>query len=386
MHLGDALGSVRQLADGNAAVTMASAYAPFGDVLSTSGDAETVFQYTGEQVDPTGLVYLRARSYAPSIGLFLENDHLPGHALNPASYHEHLYAYADPINLTDPSGFRPVWPEDLEDFGPNDLRVEYVNAHPHYSVLWDILESVMRCGNMPLDQLLPDMRYVTVRISPYVGLRTFSYNYIRATLPITYGDRNALASLGEEAVAIRIILSEIGSRLRTSIHGVQEGAAVIFNAQWRAHHSIYQHCSSIGACLLSGTQYEGINNRRTFDPICASTYASFDNCRSFFGTNREMEAIEELESWIRTIDLAAVAYHLVVDHLIADFTGGRDRYAHRCGGDQYGEIIDACVGTGNAHTGPMAVFTCHMLLDGTEYCWPSDQAILIDFELDSLQE
>ena len=107
MHLGDALGSVRQLADGNAAVTMASAYAPFGDVLSTSGDAETVFQYTGEQVDPTGLVYLRARHYAPASGRFLTMDAWEGDPQQPLSYNPWLYVLNNPLLLVDPSGRNP---------------------------------------------------------------------------------------------------------------------------------------------------------------------------------------------------------------------------------------------------------------------------------------
>jgi len=104
MHLGDALGSVRQLADGNASVTMASAYAPFGDVLSTSGDAETIFQYTGEQLDPTGLVYLRARYYAPASGRFLTMDAWDGDPYQPLSYNPWLYVAANPVNFVDPSG------------------------------------------------------------------------------------------------------------------------------------------------------------------------------------------------------------------------------------------------------------------------------------------
>ncbi|MEW6093472.1 MAG: hypothetical protein AB1531_05855, partial [Chloroflexota bacterium] len=56
--LGDALGSVRQLIDETGAVTYAASYTPYGELLSSAGEGESAFGYTGEQVDVTGLVYL----------------------------------------------------------------------------------------------------------------------------------------------------------------------------------------------------------------------------------------------------------------------------------------------------------------------------------------
>ena len=54
-YLGEALGSVRQLANAGAAVTLARSYEPFGDTLTSSGAAATVMQFKGEQRDGTGL-------------------------------------------------------------------------------------------------------------------------------------------------------------------------------------------------------------------------------------------------------------------------------------------------------------------------------------------
>jgi YD repeat-containing protein len=73
-YLGDALGSVRQLVEGDGVVTYAASYAPYGEVLASAGEGESVYGYTGEAVDVTGLVYLRARYYAPysAVSLFLE--------------------------------------------------------------------------------------------------------------------------------------------------------------------------------------------------------------------------------------------------------------------------------------------------------------------------
>ena len=46
--LGDALGSVRQLTDPSSEAMLAKDFAPFGDVLSTTGDSSTNYGFTGE--------------------------------------------------------------------------------------------------------------------------------------------------------------------------------------------------------------------------------------------------------------------------------------------------------------------------------------------------
>ena len=111
-HLSDALGSVRQLVDTTVGVALSRAYEPFGDPLLTTGSGSTVFGFTGEQRDGTGLVYLRARYYAPPFGRFLSRDIWQGDPRQPMSYNAWLYVYANPLNATDPSGMCPD--EDLD--------------------------------------------------------------------------------------------------------------------------------------------------------------------------------------------------------------------------------------------------------------------------------
>ena len=57
----------------------------------------TEWSYTGEQNDPTGLEYLRARYYDASTGRFLSQDPLP-------LLQRYAYANNNPANLVDPSG------------------------------------------------------------------------------------------------------------------------------------------------------------------------------------------------------------------------------------------------------------------------------------------
>ena len=103
-NLGDALGSVRQLANAGAAVTLARSYEPFGDTMTSAGAGSTVWQFTGEARDGTGLTYLRARYYAPAQGIMLSRDPLlTGNSFRPKG-NGFEYAYQNPVNRVDPSG------------------------------------------------------------------------------------------------------------------------------------------------------------------------------------------------------------------------------------------------------------------------------------------
>ncbi len=57
--LGDALGSVRQMTDTTGAITYARTYDPYGVIVLTGGVSQSVYGYTGEFQDSTGIVYLR---------------------------------------------------------------------------------------------------------------------------------------------------------------------------------------------------------------------------------------------------------------------------------------------------------------------------------------
>ncbi len=105
--LTDALGSVRQLTNASGAVTMAKSYDPYGVVTQSAGNAQTDYGYTGEMTDSAGLVYLRARHYAPAMGRFLSRDTWGGDVNRPLSFNRWGYVEGNPINLSDPTGMRP---------------------------------------------------------------------------------------------------------------------------------------------------------------------------------------------------------------------------------------------------------------------------------------
>ena len=103
-YLPDRLGSVRHLVDPAGAVQLAQSYDPFGNILSQGSTGSSAFGYTGEQVDPTGLVFLRARYYQPSTGRFLTADSVIPDPLSSQGWNRYAYVGNRPINYADPSG------------------------------------------------------------------------------------------------------------------------------------------------------------------------------------------------------------------------------------------------------------------------------------------
>jgi RHS repeat-associated protein len=103
-HLADHLGSVRSLAGANGDVVGTQAYRPYGSSLSSTGNAGSAYGFTGEQADSTGLIYLRARMYAPALGQFMNRDLWSGDIERPMTFNGFDYAGANPINRVDPSG------------------------------------------------------------------------------------------------------------------------------------------------------------------------------------------------------------------------------------------------------------------------------------------
>ena len=81
-------------------------YTPFGEQI---GEATSGFGYNGEYYNAaSGMIYLRARFYAPEMNRFSQKDILRGSILQPVSLNRYLYVQNDPVNFVDPSGMRQV--------------------------------------------------------------------------------------------------------------------------------------------------------------------------------------------------------------------------------------------------------------------------------------
>ena len=105
-YLYDGHGSVVGLANESGVVTDTYAYDAFGNLISSTGSTEYYYRYCGEQFDETtGLYYLRARYMDTSTGRFISQDSYAGSIFDPISLHKYLYANANPVMYTDPSGY-----------------------------------------------------------------------------------------------------------------------------------------------------------------------------------------------------------------------------------------------------------------------------------------
>ena len=118
-HLGSIVASTKQSSatstTGAALVIERLAYDPFGKRRFTNGnfdptgsiDAQSTNRgFTGhEHLDELDFIHMNARVYDPDIGRFLSPDPTVAHPNNPQSFNRYAYAYNNPLNATDPTGF-----------------------------------------------------------------------------------------------------------------------------------------------------------------------------------------------------------------------------------------------------------------------------------------
>lgn len=91
----DGLGSTVNVTDSTDTLKASSTYDPWGKLLTPLDPLGTKdkFKFAGEALDPqTGLYYLRARYYAPSIGEFISKDPFSGLAQAPLTANGYSYA------------------------------------------------------------------------------------------------------------------------------------------------------------------------------------------------------------------------------------------------------------------------------------------------------
>lgn len=102
----DALGSVLMLSSAfNGAINTSYFYDSFGNTTATTGSATAnSHEFTGEQLDPTGLYYNRARYYNPTTGRFISRDTFIGQTVDPLSLNRYIYTQDNPADGVDPSG------------------------------------------------------------------------------------------------------------------------------------------------------------------------------------------------------------------------------------------------------------------------------------------
>ncbi|HYH05001.1 MAG TPA: RHS repeat-associated core domain-containing protein, partial [Bacillota bacterium] len=94
----DHLGSSSALSDANATLLLRTNYAPYGETITTQGNASVKYRFTGKEQDGTGLYYFGARYYDPMMGRFISVDPI-GDGIN-----WYGYCNGNPIKYVDLDG------------------------------------------------------------------------------------------------------------------------------------------------------------------------------------------------------------------------------------------------------------------------------------------
>ena len=100
--------SVVGVTDGTGSVVGTAGYDAWGVPIAKTGES-LGYGYAGERQDPlTGLVFLRARWYAPAIGRFLTPDRYGATSEDPRTVHRYAYVSSNPLNHVDPTGLQSM--------------------------------------------------------------------------------------------------------------------------------------------------------------------------------------------------------------------------------------------------------------------------------------
>jgi len=105
----DHLGTAMSTSNSSGTVACRDKYTPFGETINNPSCHEDLAGFTGHIKDKsTGLNYMQARYYDPTIGRFLSIDPVTfmdtGH---PGMFNRYAYTFNDPMNLIDPTGTTP---------------------------------------------------------------------------------------------------------------------------------------------------------------------------------------------------------------------------------------------------------------------------------------
>ncbi|MGA8087748.1 MAG: RHS repeat-associated core domain-containing protein [Terracidiphilus sp.] len=126
----DGLGSVIGLTDAKGIPQGAYAYGAWGNTLLAVTDVGTrnKFRFTGEALDPgTGLYFLRARYYDPSVGRLSSRDPLAGIVAKPRTANRYAYVLSNPLRYRDPSGMTTQDAAQGSEFSPLGLNFTLPN-------------------------------------------------------------------------------------------------------------------------------------------------------------------------------------------------------------------------------------------------------------------
>jgi len=253
-YLTDGGGSVRMLADEHETITDTYTYDAFGVLISSTGTTANEFRYRGEQCDTsTGNYYLRARYMDPSTGTFISSDSYSGSTGNPISLHKYLYANANPVSYSDPSGYISL--------------MEGMLAVGMMSVMYNSISSMLnvyqaggsdeQAWTAYLDTLINGVAILGV----YGCLGTVAVSYIWARAMLSVLDF-VFASISLYEAHLAFIEGEIAAGVALTALGLLGMYSSYSNAMW-AMQGVTANAASVAATAEGGSS----GNRSVSDPL-----------------------------------------------------------------------------------------------------------------------
>ena len=104
----DYRGSTVAITNANGTVTDTFAYNTYGKLKERTGTTKTPFLYNGRDgvmyEDDTGLIYMRARYYCPTLRRFVNADKLHGDISNALTLNRYAFVNGNPAVNVDPEG------------------------------------------------------------------------------------------------------------------------------------------------------------------------------------------------------------------------------------------------------------------------------------------
>jgi len=100
----DHLGSTSLATEANGAVVAQQLYDAWGNVRFANGAMPTDIAFTGKRIDATGLVYLGARYYSPSVSRFVSADTIVPNPKLSRDFNRYAYGGNNPLTLIDVNG------------------------------------------------------------------------------------------------------------------------------------------------------------------------------------------------------------------------------------------------------------------------------------------
>lgn len=135
----DARGSTVAVADAAGNVVGRVSYGVYGEVLSRDASVATPFLYNGLYGvvdDGCGLLYMRARYYAPGLMRFLSPDPVRGSLSDPKAFNPYAFAAGDPVSYADPLGRSAML------FSPGHAALDALGFAPVAGAFFDVANGV----------------------------------------------------------------------------------------------------------------------------------------------------------------------------------------------------------------------------------------------------